>query len=253
MSSYSKTTKRIQPLANSEPPPINFELSPIDQLMPRAYIRWLLYFSVNTDIISTQKLLEDICSAFSKLLINFPPLMANVVSEADTGIQSLVYSSNDILLEEAWHDFNSADGYITDFLELERQNFPIAELPGEKIFPVDPFPKSNSVAVFAIQVNILKGGIILAPCIHHAICDAAGFHHLLKCFAMNLKGFTNTALDYSIFDRSWVQCLPVEDPFTGSAPRGYNVVDLVAPSTSFPKISAAESKLQTSPPTSRRN
>lgn len=158
-------------------------LSPLDQIMPRVYVRLILCLP------SPGSSEEDhgiIFSALEKGLQNtlaeIPYLGGVVVEGKDKSGKVHIAPGPGVMLRLK----TFGDDANMSYQKWKDSHFPLSCLDGLKA-PVDLIPLESNSPVMAAQVNILQDGVLLAIGIHHSAMDAAGYATVLKTWASNTK------------------------------------------------------------------
>ncbi|KAI0388064.1 hypothetical protein F5Y04DRAFT_241598 [Hypomontagnella monticulosa] len=170
------------------------DLSPLDRLMPRGYIRQMLCFpSTHTDV---PRLLR---TGLAGLMNDVPYLLSGLIISEDNKKISLseAYQSLDDLLSEK--DLSD----VLNYAVMRGQNFPPSAFIAPGIIPPDtqpPYPEPPPV--FRARLSLVKGGFILCVAVHHCTTDITGFGTLLKIWASHCRigASTATGLDSSSLD-----------------------------------------------------
>lgn len=162
-------------------------LSPLDQIMPRLYVRLILCLQPQGS------LEEDRAMIFSALekglentLAEIPYLGGVVSGDDDHSGKVRITPGAGVLL----HLNNLEDNNDMSYQTLKDSHFSHSSLDTEssnvKALAEILSPESNPPVMVA-RVNIVKGGLILAIGIHHSVMDAAGFATVLKTWAGHTK------------------------------------------------------------------
>lgn len=173
------------------------DLSPLDRLMPRGYIRQMLCFS--STHANVPRLLK---TGLAGLINDVPYLLSGVVTSDD---------NNKISLSEPYQNlqdlFSEKDlSGALDYAVMREQNFPPSAFIAPGIIPPDTQPQFPSPApVFRARLSLVKGGFILCVAVHHCTADITGFGTLLKIWASHCRvgasaatGFNSNWLDRKV-------------------------------------------------------
>ena len=148
-------------------------LSPFDQFNGRHYLPLFCLFRQ-----PDPKLSETIVSEFeeglARLLTEIPFLAGNVMIEDESRDLLTLEIPKDggvILKVKRMEDAN--DGPVLDFEELERDGFPVSALNPMIMCPRSFLPDPVAPCL-QVQINLIRGGIVLATHFHHSIVDGEG-------------------------------------------------------------------------------
>lgn len=203
------TMERIRPSAVVSPEVI--ALSPIDQIMPRLYTRFVLCFSLAPDA-DHKKVASDLKAGLAATLTEIPFLAGDIVAE-EGGKEKVQLEIG----EDAGVDFTVRDYTLPEtrglwttgsYKELEAAHFPITSLTDSLLSPTGMIPMAPRNPVIAVQANFIDGGLLLVFSKHHSGTDGTGNMVMLKSWARNTalaaagQKVTPTALPKEAFDRS---------------------------------------------------
>ena len=168
-------------------PDIPFLLSPIDNAIPTIYMPKLLFFPVpegHTDI-AIQSFLHGLRSTFQAI-----PLLAGTIKAIPDGtaqVGTLGITSPWRTVDEIFtvKDLRKSKKY--SYRELRKNGFPPASLPLWDFVNLRMSRNSNP-PVMHVQITLIDGGIVLAPCIHHTFVDGAGSATILQTWAACCRG-----------------------------------------------------------------
>ena len=151
------------------------KLNMIDQIAPRDYVASYFFFHLpqNIDNTSVFHLLEQ---GFHTAVQQFPDLMCCVCKSVGDRHE----------LELRLHDDSGATMTMKDFTrgssnhqwtprtfeDLERDHFPLQDLPQEHVLAQTEFPEQVCLPSLAMQANFIDGGLVLTGCLH--VCTTPG-------------------------------------------------------------------------------
>ncbi|KAK7752551.1 hypothetical protein SLS62_005519 [Diatrype stigma] len=173
------------------------QLTPLEWLMPRAYVRQIFAFPSSNE--SVAKSLQD---GLTGVIEEVPYLLSGVVSEDfPEGSVSLIepYQSLDDLF--SWQDLSPSIGYA----RMKEDKFPPAAFNVPELIPPDTIPPYPTPApVFRARLSLVKGGFLLCIAAHHNTTDITGFGALLKLWASRCRAGSSesTGFDHKWLDRS---------------------------------------------------
>ena len=169
-------------MAKSESPP--FPLTPIDNVMPRHYVTKLLFFpkSPGSDMSAIKETLQSGLAETLKAL----PLLSGTVQVIQIGVQQgTLYVSapwNNVSKVFQVRDLRDMRGL--NYADLRNKNFPVQGLDRSVLTPIaDINWQAHQKPVMLVQMNIIRGGFILALCMHHSFTDANGTVAVAKIWA----------------------------------------------------------------------
>jgi trichothecene 3-O-acetyltransferase len=160
------------------------DLSPIDQIQPRGYIRVILCFPLPADtfIPSISQTLE---LALNTTIARWP-IFGGMVALSENGEHNgrlqLRYSTppNHTPL----HVKNLAYEFPYTYKELDMAGMPLLHLDEVLLCLVPPAPQSASpVSAALVQANFISGGLLMGICLHHSITDGKGAFLFISALA----------------------------------------------------------------------
>ena len=195
-------------MATTRTPP--FLLTPMDNVMNHLYTLQLLFFSESENIdIST--VTDTLREGLAKTLEAIPVLSGTVQMINQRGALCVAApwcAINDIFKVK---DLRQEEGTL--YQALRDNQFPLEGLDGGILPPLAGRHGSGlelpPKPVMSTQVNMVKGGIILALAIHHNFTDANGLPTIVKVWAAYCKGddgsrlITQEMLDRERLMRGW--------------------------------------------------
>ncbi|KAL2862547.1 uncharacterized protein BJX67DRAFT_391206 [Aspergillus lucknowensis] len=113
---------------------------------------------------------------------------------------------------------------LPSFTQILRAGASLSVLPAEHIVPFPGLPSPHGlterVPVFALQVNFIRGGVILTFHTHHNLIDAAGTIQIGRMLAALLKGHTLDPAHIAQANRDRTRIVPLIPP--GEPVRDYS-------------------------------
>lgn len=184
------------------------KLTPLDHLMPRSYVVKLLYFPrSNPDIVAIASSLKaGLKSTFDTL----PILSGTVQLEKDPQRRQ----EGALCVDAPWLDVN--DIFVANdlthcedlvYADLKRDHFPMTTTERYNFYSV-LFMDSGGIKrlpapVMMAQVNFIRGGMVLAQCLHHSFMDGPGGVTVMGMWAAFCRGEDGAnPLTESMWDRS---------------------------------------------------
>ncbi|KAI1741760.1 hypothetical protein F4680DRAFT_59844 [Xylaria scruposa] len=170
-------------------------LSPLEGLMPRAYVRQIYCFPT-----SSPSAISTLSQGLTGLARDVPYVLSRVISDksrtgSSVAVGTQYYSPEDIF---SWHDLSASINYAP----LKAGHFSPSAFLAPGIVPPDsisPYPASP--AVFLARASLVKGGLILCVAVYHAVVDITGFDVLLKIWASHCRDGTSREIG---FNASWM-------------------------------------------------
>ncbi|KAI1097221.1 transferase family-domain-containing protein [Jackrogersella minutella] len=163
-------------------------LSSLDELMPRGYVRQMFCFpSTHPEVSHVLKI------GLAGVITDVPYLLSGVITSNDLKHISLsepyqtlkdIYSEQDL-------------SYATDYAIMKEQHFPPSTFTAPGIIPPEiqhPFP--NRAPVFRAKLSLVKGGFILCIAVYHCTTDITGFGALLKIWASHCRTGASAAVGF---------------------------------------------------------
>lgn len=171
------------------------QLTPLEWLMPRVYIRQIFAFPSN----NTRSIPEKLREGLVGVIKDVPYLLSGVVSsDSPRGAVSLTepyQSLNDLF---SWHDLSQS----IDYPRMKKDNFPPAAFSVPGLVPPDTIPPYPTPApVFRARVSLVNGGFLLCVAVHHNTTDITGFGALLKLWASHCRTGASASLG---FNQTWL-------------------------------------------------
>ena len=169
-------------MAESEPPP--FLLTPIDNIVPREHTAYILFFpeSPESEVSAMVDTLRDGLSKTLKAIIQLSGTVQVIDQKGGLCVTGPWNTVEDIfIVKDLRHDGGLEYGQLKD------KKFPLHDLDRSIIMPLDGMEK-NKKPVMLVQLNIIKGGLIMVLCLHHSFTDANGTVAIAKVWAAYCRG-----------------------------------------------------------------
>ncbi|KAH7389002.1 hypothetical protein BKA64DRAFT_679560 [Cadophora sp. MPI-SDFR-AT-0126] len=160
-----------------------FELSELDQLMPRLYVRWLLCIPVSQKSPSKKAIVEFLENGIKDALASLPVLQGVIVSKSSNSSRVEVHVPKErpvFELRVQYHDGDHDDTFPT-YESLKAAQFPASSLPDKILTPLE----INPLPVLDIMATFIRGGLLLCIKCHHAVVDGGGMGLVVKFLARN--------------------------------------------------------------------
>lgn len=161
-------------------------LSPVDQIMPDAYICFLMLFPLSTSS-ENWRVYSKLKAGLSLTLSEFPFIGGYLaLDEGAAGGRLQIKVDKGHGMRFIYRDFTTPDSqaeFEYSYDELKRNHFPCSAFDPEKMAPVHFAVTEPEPAVMATQANFIHGGLILSIYIHHRAADALTLGTVLKAWA----------------------------------------------------------------------
>ncbi|KAI9724675.1 MAG: hypothetical protein M1828_003544 [Chrysothrix sp. TS-e1954] len=166
------------------------ELSALDQIQNRSYMRLLLCFPFpNANAASEAR--NALKLGLARLLAKHPYLSGEVALNRQTKRLELRYATKNhlkridhILTFRRYHQAFTGADYQT----LVAGGMPISRDDGKLLFTFhDLHNYDEPVVPFAVQANFIDGGLLLSVCLCPAVADGTGLMHLLHVFSLEIR------------------------------------------------------------------
>ena len=164
-------------MAASEASP--FRLTPLDHAMPGALIPKILFFpeSITSDV---SMMIDTFREGLSRTLKALPLLSGTVRVIDSKG--ALGVTAPWVTLDDIFQVKDLRNGGGLDYRDLKERHFSLKDLDMKIILPLAGLMKSEKT-VMLVQMNIIKGGIIMALCLHHSFTDGNGTFSIARIWA----------------------------------------------------------------------
>ena len=159
--------------------PDTLKLSPFDQYSIRVYIPALLFFKLDAKA-PRDVICSDLQLGLASLINDIPFLAGNVIVEdEERGSIQLDIPDDAKVLFKVREMSDVEKGPMLDFEELEKAWFPSSLLDPSMLTPIYFVPEPVA-PVIAVQVNFIRGGMILALDGHHSVLDGVAMTTIWK-------------------------------------------------------------------------
>lgn len=171
-------------------------LTPLDHLMPRYHMVQLLYFSrSNSDITAIASHLK---TSLKRTFETLPILSGTVQLDTEGGRRQ----AGALCVDAPWVDVN--DIFVVNdltncedlvYADLKREHFPMTTVERYEfrsvLFTEKGDVKTLPAPVMMAQVNFIRGGMVLAVCLHHSFMDGLGGATVIGLWAAFCRGEEN--------------------------------------------------------------
>lgn len=183
-----------------------FNISLLDCIMPKMYIPITCTYRVE-DSVDIEALIADLCSGLRKLLADYR-FLAGSLFETDAGTSFVKRGPS--RAKFTVHIKDHTCGEFPSFEQLEERHFPVSELDARMLPPnFEPSPSESTGEgnpAMLVQLNIIKGGLVIGAVFHHLLIDAKGMDAVMGHWAAHTRSLR-----------------------TGSSPPPFNPADLNIP------------------------
>lgn len=173
----------------AKPTAEDFTVSILDCIMPRMLIPVTCTYRLD-DGADKNTILSNICEGLRRLLGEYR-FLAGALHEPESGARPFVR----LTTSHASFDVHIQDVTITDpdfpsFDQLKTQHFPHSQL--DRMLPelLEPSLASElgeGYPAMVVQLNLIRGGLIMGVAIHHLLVDARGLDLLLARWAIHTR------------------------------------------------------------------
>ena len=162
-------------------------LAPLDNTMPRVHVPKLLFFprAPRTDVSGV----EHSFRSGLQMTLNAIPLLSGTVQNVKNGAQQ-----GALCVAAPWHAasdlFHVKDLTHVDelnYARLKDAHFPMQPLQAVDLLPVAKM-RAQEKAVLLVQLNVVRGGIVVALCMHHSFTDGNGTIAIARVWAACCRG-----------------------------------------------------------------
>ena len=182
----------------------SFQLSELDQIMPRLYVRWLLCIPLSQRSPSKAAIVEYLQGGIKDTLASLSILQGHIVPKSSNPSRLEVHVPKEKLgfdLRVQDHDGEHDETFPT-YESLREAEFPASSLPDTTLTP----PEIKPPPVFDMMVTFIRGGLLVCIKCHHAVVDGAGLGLVVKfiaqnCFAISVQEKVQSSIPPSM-DRS---------------------------------------------------
>ncbi|KAI1633515.1 hypothetical protein F4809DRAFT_666841 [Biscogniauxia mediterranea] len=191
------------------------QISPLEKLMPRAYVRQIYCFPS-----ASPAAIDVLRQGLAGTVSDVPYLLSGITTtgpgQMDVSLSEPYQHVEDLF---SCHDLSSA----LDYAALRAGHFPPAALAIPGLFPpdVDRRPHPNPAPVFRARACPVRGGgLLLCVAVHHATTDITGFGALLRIWASHCRTGSSRAAGFepSWLDRRALLLRPLDDDDDAAPP-----------------------------------
>ncbi|GME44545.1 Transferase [Neofusicoccum parvum] len=187
-----RETRKIQVVdLDNDPAEEVFPISDLDCVMPKIYNPITSTYKLDADA-DREVVISNLCAGLQKTMAEYRFLAGSLHAEPKGKFyvgRSRDQATFTVHINHLEHtDFPS-------YSELEQREFPVSELNHPLLppsFAPSPVAKDGEgVPVTLLQLNLIRGGLIIGAAIHHFCCDARGLDALVSRWAANTRSVTS--------------------------------------------------------------
>lgn len=170
-----------------EPTEEIYNISLLDCIMPKMYIPVTSTYKIEEGV-AMEAVINDLCSGLKGLLANYR-FLAGSVFEKDDGTSFVKRGPSHAKFTVHVEDLRDKD--FPTYEQLAERNFPVSELdvrmlpPGFEPSPINIPGKGNPATM--VQLNIIKGGLVIGAVFHHLLIDAKGLDAVMAHWAAHTR------------------------------------------------------------------
>ncbi|THV71548.1 hypothetical protein D6D28_04352 [Aureobasidium pullulans] len=170
----------------------SLSLSAIEQSGPRGYIQPLFFFSLEklTDV-EQNDVVSHLATALALTKSAIPCLSAEMVPDIESQQNGRFVLKPNPEAGKMYEKDLRGGLFPFTYNALREQHFPTSALPQDVLCPVPIFPTQAPIPVFAAQMTLIDGGLILNICIMHLVADARAIYEILSIWAQNCRHLQN--------------------------------------------------------------
>lgn len=165
-----------------------FFLSPLDNTVPTSYAPLLLFFPLPAS--ETERAIACLLRGLRALFDRMPLLGGSIKAVPDRSSPQ----TGTLAVTGPWRTVD-AIFRVTDsrsvrkykYYDLRAHGFPPSALPMWDFVNMGHYFESDP-PVMHVQITLIDGGLVLAPCIHHCIADGTGSATILRYWAAACRG-----------------------------------------------------------------
>ncbi|KAL8792855.1 MAG: hypothetical protein Q9195_004585 [Heterodermia aff. obscurata] len=183
-----------------EPPTrMPFFLSPLDNIVPTTYAPLLLFFPLPYS--ETERAITCLLRGLRALFDGMPLLGGSVKALPDGSPQigTLAVTGPWRTVDAIFRVTDSRPARKYRYNSLRAQGFPPSSLPMWDFVNMGHYFESDP-PVMHVQITLIDGGFVLAPCMHHCVADGTGAATILRYWAAVCRG---ESLEEKMMTKLW--------------------------------------------------
>ncbi|CAN8095832.1 unnamed protein product [Discula destructiva] len=173
----------------TEPAEKLFAVSILDCIMPRMLVPVTCTYQLE-DGANQEAVLSNMCEGLRRLLGEYKHL-AGALHEPENGARAVVKrTASHATFDVHVRDVTVSDPDFPSFNSLKEQHFPPSQL--DCMMPRLPAPSpatpvAEGIPAMVVQLNLIRGGLVMGIAIHHMLIDARGLDKLLARWAAHTR------------------------------------------------------------------
>ena len=194
-------------------------LTPLDNAMPRNFVPKILFFpepgSMSTAI-------DTLRLGLTRLIEDVPLFSGTLKASGQKG--GLCVTAPWSTIEEIFQVKDLSHESGLDYQNLRSKHFPLENLGNlAALLPIAGIRKSEP-PVILVQLNIVRGGMIMVLCVHHSFSDGLGTFAIARAWAAHCRGedgsrsITKEMLDRERLMQGWDSASLADAPMFSMMP-----------------------------------
>lgn len=173
-----------------EPAEQIFPVSILDVIMPRMLVPVTCTYQLDSGV-AREVVLSNICEGLRRLMGEYRFLAGALYEPVGSGRAFVRRTAAHANFKVHVQDLTIIDPGFPSFAELKERHFPASELdermlPGS--FTPSPVPPpGEGVPAMVVQLNLIRGGLVMGVALHHLLVDARGLDKLLARWAAHTR------------------------------------------------------------------
>ena len=169
--------------------PEEVTLSLFDQFNGRHYLPFFCVFKQPEPQLC-EAIASELEQGLAKLLDEIPFLAGNVITQDDSrDLLTLEIPADGGVIFKVRRMIDPTEGPALDYDELERDDFPVDAFSPLVMCPTSFLPEAVAPCLL-VQVNLIRGGLVLTPDFHHSIVDGEGAMTIIAQWAKYVAAFS---------------------------------------------------------------
>ena len=173
--------------------PESLLLAPLDNVLPRRHVVYMLFFreTPGWDLSAVEESFRNGLNETFQAL----PQLSGTIRTIDTAENKkrLCVSAPWRTASENFHVKDLRHNQSLEFANLRQNHFPLHLIEGDLLFPLD-IVNMEEKPVVVVQMNVVRGGLLVAFGMHHSFADASGSFAVARIWAAYCSGADGSAL-----------------------------------------------------------
>ncbi|KAL1641919.1 hypothetical protein SLS58_005755 [Diplodia intermedia] len=199
----------------SDPPEEVFPISVLDAVMRKISNPITLTYSLDEGA-DTDTIISNTCIGLQKLMKEYR-FLAGCVHEDSKGNSYSKRTRDQTHFTVHIKDLRRTS--YPSYSELSARHFPVSELENADLLPptFTPFPElpadGSGIPCTLVQLNLIRGGLIIGLCVNHRFVDARGMDNILARWAAHTRPLFDAACAAPPpLDPAWLDRTPLTVP-----------------------------------------